>query len=351
VSVLPELKNRRPKLPREVVLVRELESFEGPILSEYRAVRGSAQYIEKWCARSEGVTRILLVRADQRAIAEYLGKRRTLLSLLIEPSDGVGYVIDRRQGETVAVYGVYLDELPTGYLPKPTVYHDENLRPEWDTLPQSYLIENNWDAKLFSDIERINLNVSGFAYFTQPNTDRALPGGLLNIHYDGGYPIMHVYNGIRASLPEAIRPRAAAVDAASPGVFTLATPTSTADMIRRALLALPRCTAAVEAVHAWSRLRPEAAQRVSPVARESLHRLCSLLSVRVDAILPPTTSAEQEKDALLVAGKLIVSYYKMLWRLVEPSDRAEYLGEKVEKEDPDVSSYDDNDGLSSDDEF
>jgi hypothetical protein len=36
----------------------------------------------------------------------------------------------------------------------------------------------------------------------------------------------------------------------------------------------------------------------------------------------------------------------MLWRLVEPNDRAEYIGEKVEKEDPDVASYDD-----SDDEF
>jgi hypothetical protein len=112
VSVFADLKNRRPKLPREVVLVRELESFEGPILSEYRAARGSAQYIEKWCARSDGVTRTLLVRADQRAIAEYLGKRRTLLSLITEPSDGVGYVIDRLQGETVAVYGVYLDDLP-----------------------------------------------------------------------------------------------------------------------------------------------------------------------------------------------------------------------------------------------
>jgi uncharacterized caspase-like protein len=122
-------------------------------------------------------------------------------------------------------------------------------------------------------------------------------------------------------------------------------------MIRRALQGLARCTAAFEAVHAWSRLRPEAAQRVPSVARESLQRLCSLLSVRVDAILPPTTSADQENDALLVAGKLIASYYKMLWRLVEPNDRAEYLGEKIEKEDPDSSSYDDNDDLGSDDEF
>ncbi|HWO20783.1 MAG TPA: hypothetical protein VNO30_18580 [Kofleriaceae bacterium] len=131
--MLPEIKNRRDRLPREVVWVRELEEFEGPILSEYRAALGSTQYVEKWCARADGVTRSLLVRVDQRAIAEYLGKRRTLLSLLTEPSDGMGHVIDRRKGETVAVYGVYLDDLPPGYLPKPTVFHDEELRPEWDT--------------------------------------------------------------------------------------------------------------------------------------------------------------------------------------------------------------------------
>jgi len=141
--VLPELKNRRAQLPREIVWVRELEAFEGPILSEYRAARGSAQYVEKWCARDAEVTRTLLVRVDQRAIAEYLGRRRTLLSLLTEPSDGMGYVIDRRQDEIIAVYGVYLDDLPQGYLPKSTVYHDEDLRPDWDIVPQSYLIDAN----------------------------------------------------------------------------------------------------------------------------------------------------------------------------------------------------------------
>jgi hypothetical protein len=273
-----------------------------------------------------------------------------MLSLLTEPSDGMGYVIDRRQTETVAVYGVYLDDLPAGYLPKPTVYHDEDLRPEWDIVPQSYLIDENWDAKLFSDIERINLNVSGFAYFTQPDTSRTLPSGLLRMHYDGGFPIMHVYNGIRANLPEAARPKSAAVSAASPGVFTIETPSSTADMVRRALGGLPKSKSAFDAVHAWSRLRPDAAQKVPAVARESLHRLCSLLNVRLDAILQPA-SGDHEDEAMLVAGKLIASYYRMLWRVVEPSNRAEFVGAKIEKEDPDVSSYDDYDDFGDDDEF
>jgi hypothetical protein len=341
--MLPELKNRRNKLPREVVFVRELESFEGPILSEHRAARGSTQYVEKWCARGDGVTRTLLVRADQRAIAEYLGRRRTLLSLLTEPSDGMGYAIDRRRGETLAVYGVYLDDLPAGYLPKPTVYHDEELRPEWDTVPQSYLIDENWDAKLFSDIERINVNVSGFAYFTQPASDRSIPTGLLRMNYDGGFPIMHVYNGIRSSLPADAKPKSSAVSAASPGVFTIETPAQTADMVRVALRALPKSKAAFDAVHAWSRLRPDAAHRVPSVARESIARLCSILNVRVDAILQPSTS-ESESLVLLVAGKLIASYYNMLWRVLAPNDRAEYLGPNVEdvrNNEPDEASYDD----------
>jgi hypothetical protein len=348
--MLPELKTRRAKLPREVVLVRELESFEGPILCEYRAVKGSAQYVEKWCARSDGITRTLLVRADQRSIAEYLGKRRALLSLLTDPSDGVGYIVDRRQGEICAVYGVYLDDLPGDYLPKPTVYHDEDLRPEWDTFPQSYLIDANWDAKLFSDIERINLNVAGFAWFTQPSTQRTLPNGLLRMHYDGGFPIMHVYNGIRASVPDEVRPRSSAVAAASPGVFTIETPSGTAEMVRQAIHALPRSKIAFQAVHAWSRLRPDAAARIPPAARDTLDRLCSILNVRTDAILQPAKSPEEEKISLLVAGKVIASYYRMLWRVLEPSDRAEYLGSKIENEDTDISSYGDFDDFSDDDD-
>jgi hypothetical protein len=254
----------------------------------------------------------------------------------------MGYVIDRRQGDLVAVYGYYLDDLPSDYLPQPNIVHDETLRPDWEAVPQSYLIDQNWDAKLFSDIERINVNAAAFAHFTQPGTTRTFPQGLLRMHYDGGFPIMHVFNGIRSSMPELAKPKTTALAAASPGVLTLESPADTAEMVQRALSALPRSRVAFDAVHNWSRLKPSAAAKVPPVARETLVRLCSLLGVRPEALLQPFNTEEEEKMSLLVAGKLIASYYRMLWRVLQPNPRAEYIGNNIQvDEEPDVFSYDD----------
>jgi len=42
----------------------------------------------------------------------------------------------------------------------------------------------------------------------------------------------------------------------------------------------------------------------------------------------------------------------MLWRVLEPSNRAEYVGVKIEKEDPNASSYeDDEEDFDDNDEF
>jgi len=348
--MLPQLGQRLEKIPRRLQFVRDLEAFEGPILSEYRAMYGGAVYVEKWCARADGVSRFIIVRSEERAIAEFLGGRLSMLKLLVERSDGFGFLVDQRGEETVGVSLAPLDVLPKSYLPKSTRFHDEALRPEWEVVPQSYLIDGNWDAKLFSDIERINTNAAAFAYFTQPNASRSIPAGLMHMRYDGGFPIMHVYNGIRASLPSEVRPKAAAVAVASPGVFTIETPLSTAAMVRRAMDGLGKSQVARDAVHQWSRLRPDAVDNVPPVARETINRLCSILGVRVEAILQPAADAE-EKMSLLVAGKLIVSYWKMLWRVLEPSHRAEYLGPKINKENPDTSSYEDDEDLGEDDDI
>ncbi|HWO20784.1 MAG TPA: hypothetical protein VNO30_18585 [Kofleriaceae bacterium] len=53
--------------------------------------------------------------------------------------------------------------------------------------------------------------------------------------------------------------------------------------------------------------------------------------------------------SLLVAGKLIASYYRMLLRVLAPSTRAEYLGEKYEADDLDASSFEEYDDFDNDD--
>lgn len=112
--------------------MRELEAFEGPILSELRA-DGGGIYIEKWCAREGGTTRTLVVRTEPRALAEYLARRVSMLDLLKGPSDGIGFLVDRDRGVEIAVYLVQVMALPERYLPAVDALHDVDLRPAWET--------------------------------------------------------------------------------------------------------------------------------------------------------------------------------------------------------------------------
>jgi hypothetical protein len=326
-------------LPRQLVFVRDLEAFEGPILSEYRAVNGGAFYVEKWCVRDGEVSRYLLVRSEPRAIAEFLGGKLSMLKLLTESSDGIGFVFDRRGDLRVDVRIAPLADLPRSYFPKATRMHDEALRPEWDIVPQNYLLDTQWDAKLLATIERHYLNAAGFAYLTKPGTDRRLPGAVLHIDYDGGYSVMHAFNAVRGNVPEEARSKSTGVSVNSPGVLTIETPAETASQLSDALKALSRSAIHYQAIHGWSRLNPESAYGVPDVARDNIEALCAALGVDSQKLFPIKFEADKEKDSLLVAGKLIAAYYRVLLRVLDPVDGVEFVSVRIEER-PELESVD-----------
>lgn len=317
-------------LPRRLEFVRDLETFDGPILSEYRAIHGGAVYVEKWCAREAGVSRFLLVRSERRAIAEFLGGRISMLRLLREASDGIGFLIDRKRDQPEDVQIVPLANLPRSYFPKPTRMHDEALRPDWEVVPQNFTVDADWDAKLLASIERHYLNAASFAYLTKPKTDRRLPGWVLNIDYEGGYSVMHAFNAIRAQVPDPERSKSTGVTINSPGIITIETPAETADQLGRALKALTRSVGHYQNVHGWSRVSPDGAEQIPSTARAHVEALSSALGVDSAKLFPEQIDPKTEKDSLLVAGKLIAAYYRVLWRVLDPVDGVEFLGVQVE---------------------
>jgi hypothetical protein len=324
---------RLAELPRKVTLVRDLEEYEGPILSEYKATYGSAAYVEKFCARSGNVCRYLLVRSDQRAIAEFLGGRLSMLSLLRDASDGVGFLIDRNQTETTAVHIAPFAGIPKAYLPTPARMHNEDLRPSWSIVPQSYLIDEHWDSSMFATIERNYFNAAGFAYLTKPNTDRALPSKILEMDFDGGYPVMHAFNAIRAAVPEDQRSRPGGVNANSPGVLTINAPSETAERLGAALQAHSRSYFHYHAVHQWSRLTPNMLEGLPAldVARQNVRALCEALNVDPAKLYPKQVAPDREAEAVLIAGKLITAYYRVLHRVLDPVQGVEFVGVQIER--------------------
>lgn len=117
------------RLPH-LVHVRDLESFEGPILAQLARADGGATYVEKWCAfAQDGRSRSLLVRSDTRAISRYLAGQTTMLELLTLPNDGTGFIVDRGPSGAAAAQLVHVLDLPSSYLPSPLARHDISLRP------------------------------------------------------------------------------------------------------------------------------------------------------------------------------------------------------------------------------
>lgn len=144
--MLPAFKTPIALLP-ELVFVRELEGFEGSILSEFKAVHGDGIFLEKYCTEHEGVQRWLIVRTERRALAAYLEKRLSMRHLLTVTSGGLGFIVDRKEREEVARYLVTISELPEKYIPGPDVMHDETLRPDME-----------WKPKLLDAVARKNFS-------------------------------------------------------------------------------------------------------------------------------------------------------------------------------------------------
>jgi len=268
-----------------------------------------------------------------------------MLDLLSKRSDGIGFLIDREDDRTTGVWLVPISEVPRAYLPRPDRLHDESFRPEWDIVPQSYLVDvYDWDAKMFAVIERNYLNAVSFAYHTKPGTQRELPRNILNFRFDGGYSVMHAFNAMQDWVPPETRARPVAVAASSPGVLTIATPAETSAQLVQAIRALPRCAAEYKAVHEWSRLNMNNADAVPPTGRDSVERLCRALNVDHRKLYAPDAQDglfdwESERRAVLVAGKLIAAYYRVLNRAARPAFNIELSGAHLDEE-PEVPVVD-----------
>lgn len=117
----------RSSLPK-LAWVRDLEAFEGPILSEYEDADG-ALFLQKWCAYVDGAVRFLVVRSHRLVVADYLNGDMSMLDLLTKPNDDAGWLVDRVGDEVRNVIQARVSELPPKYLPKPSAMHDEDLRP------------------------------------------------------------------------------------------------------------------------------------------------------------------------------------------------------------------------------
>lgn len=322
--------------------VRDLEEFDGPILTELRRIDRGGTYVEKWCARDDSTQRTIVTRTDTRAVAEYLAGRLSMLDLLTITSDDIGFLVDYRELD-VKTSLVVVSCLPGEYLPRSDVMHDPELRPHWKEMPQFFTLNKHWDARTLSRLEKLYSEVYTFAFLSSDEGKSHFPEFLLDYSYDSGFSYGAAIKTLRRHVPEGERPRTDAVLAASPGILRIAAPEKYAARIAMLLKAAlrPETAQAYWVLHSWSKMKTLNADGVPSTARRDVTSLCSMLrldaklllgssvsvpSEGVEQEVPAPPTEQQERLLLLKAAKVVATYYRRLRSLASPEfDGVEFL--------------------------
>jgi hypothetical protein len=310
----------------QLTWVRDIEAFEGPLLSELRGPEGTL-FLEKSGTFDGRIARTLIVRSYQRAVAEYLAKRITMRRLL-SAADDVGFIASYQDGERSCVELVQVSKLGTDFLPDDDAMHDESLRPEWPTTPQSFLVDRSWNVGLLSDLEERYLSVFSFSYFLDARSPKKLPPWLYEYVLDGiGYA--HLYRAMRKAVPANDQARATQVAAASPGVLTIEAPTETARIVNDVLQSANSLETrkAVRAVHRWSVLERDYIEDLPHDAKDDLAALAEALRVDLTKAMP--FEGGDFRGHLLNAGKLLVGYYGRLRELQRLPSGVQFLAPEL----------------------
>lgn len=332
---------------------RDIEEFDGPILSQCRSESG-AVCIEKWCERGDGYDRTLVVRSDFRSIAEYMAGRIGLRTLLTRPSDGVGTLRDSGRGLPDRAWLVSLDSLPASYIPASEVRHDSSLRPDWASSPQSFIFDSGWDAAQIAKMEKLYLEAYAIALFSSSQYSDGFPSSILGYKYDSGFTYAQAFRQLRQSVPLQHAARTVSVQAASPGILSIEAPAITAARLTEAIARVARrdVQRAYRLLHSWSRMRTTDFLDVPRSGRDDVVRLSGHLGMSTTSLRPLIGEAEEfiaaqqgepddpisaefakaKKLSILVAGKLVAAYFRRLRDLANPRwDGVEFLSPTTEQ--------------------
>ncbi len=107
--------------------VRDLEFFEGPLISEFRNASGEP-FIYYWCDSDEHSNRWLVFRSARRDVIRYTHRQISLLDLLRFGLDGFVYVVDLgNDQEWNRIAFAPLAALPSSYFPLPSAMFNPTL--------------------------------------------------------------------------------------------------------------------------------------------------------------------------------------------------------------------------------
>lgn len=219
------------RLPIDLELVRDIEEFDGPLLSEFRSADGET-FLYYWCDCSETTNRWLVVRTPPQDLFRYLVGRSSLRSLIRDCRDGFLYVVDvDGDAAILAAWFAYADKLPESYLPGPGSCRQ--LGAGIDPHFQDVYVDQKWDYEQVAEYPRSYLQAYAFHTAFGQGGDP----GTLSVHYrlTSGWIFHTLYERMRTNAPPQLRASLEAVAFASPGYLRFRVDPVIAEGVREAV--------------------------------------------------------------------------------------------------------------------
>lgn len=286
------------RLPVELTFVRDLEEFDGPLLSEFRSTNGDT-FLYYWCDCNEKANRWLVVRAPRQDLFRYLVGRTTLRSLIRECRDRFLYVVDLDETATVlSAWFVYAENIPEKYLPR----HDSVSQPGAGIEPgfQDVSIDQDWD---YEQYPRKFLQAYSFhTAFGRGGNSEALE---IDYRLTTGWIFDTFYKKIDANVAPTHRASLEAVSFASPGYLRFRVDPAIAEGLRNAvaryLAHRSELRRAIEELRSWTN-RQESDDEDELAMTRLIEQISESLDIDGTALLSHIDTAKN-------AGKALSSYF------------------------------------------
>lgn len=308
---------RLQQLPLALEHVRDLEEYDGPLLSEFRSDKGET-YLYKWCDSDEHSNRWIILRAPPAQLFPYLLRKATLRQLVLDCLDRAVYLVDLDNEANVStVWFGGVDRLPPDYVPSPESHFSGELSSVAEGSFQDVFVGSSWNyEKSLAAYPRKYLQAYAFLTLfgkkAKPVASRALAST-----YDltGGWVFHHIFEKMRSEMPFEKRGKLVAAAMASPGYLRFEVHPDVADDLRTAVRQFISNRAKVRSEYRqlveWSNATGALKNRIPDnVAKGLVLSLCAELRVNGENVL-------RQSDNLRQSAKIVASYFRRIEFIAE----------------------------------
>lgn len=214
MKIIEGLKIPNKYLPK-LEWVRDIQYFEGPLLSEYKTNSGEI-YALHWCDCSEVYQRWVAVRVTKRSLIELTAGLISIYELLKDRSQDPNLLLldFSSTADITCAKWVRFNDLPSSYLPNETEIISLELIENHDANTYPMLIDGEWKSEELSTIQRRFMDIYALL-FQNEKKSRSTEQKLMDVPWKGGYSSVNFYKTLKENLLNMVSLKA--ITYASPG--------------------------------------------------------------------------------------------------------------------------------------